>query len=69
MKTKQKTKKAVAKRFSITANGKIKRKRAGLRHILEHWGKDSKRGARKIGYVHPSDEVHVLRNLPYGSTK
>ena len=69
MKTKQKTRKAVAKRFSVTANGKIKRKRAGLRHLLEWRGKDSKRGARKGGYVHPSDEVHVLRNLPYGSLK
>lgn len=32
--TKMKTKKAVAARFKVTANGKLKRSRPGKRHIL-----------------------------------
>ena len=32
---KMKTRRAAAKRFSMTATGKIKRKRANLRHNLE----------------------------------
>ena len=32
---KMKTRRAAAKRFSLTANGKYKRKRANLRHNLE----------------------------------
>ena len=32
---KMKTRRAVAKRFKATASGKLKRKRANLRHILE----------------------------------
>ena len=32
---KMKTRRAAAKRFSLTANGKFKRKRANLRHNLE----------------------------------
>jgi len=32
---KMKTRRAVAKRFKVTGTGKLKRKRANLRHILE----------------------------------
>ena len=48
---KQKTNRAAAKRFSKTGTGKIKYKKRGLRHCLEHKSKDAKRGLRKTGYI------------------
>lgn len=44
--TKMKTRKAVKKRFSVTATGKLKRYRAGKRHILT---KKSSNRKRKLG--------------------
>lgn len=65
----QKTRKAVAKRFKITASGKIKMKRCNLQHILTDKSRDQKRGFRKVGYVAESQRQLVLRNLPYGSIR
>lgn len=64
---KMKTRRAVAKRFSLTGTGKLKRKRANLRHILEKKSQDRKRTARKADYVHASEEKKVKRCLPYGA--
>lgn len=61
---KMKTRRAVAKRFSKTASGKLKRKRQGLRHILEKRSQKSKKTAGKTDYVHPSDEKQIKRCLP-----
>ncbi len=44
---KQKTHKGLAKRFKITAKGKIKRRRAGGGHLMS--GKNSKRRRRVTG--------------------
>lgn len=60
-----KTKKAAAKRYSLTAKGKIKIKKANLRHILEKKNSDHNRSARKIGYVDKADVRQALRCLPY----
>jgi len=49
----RKTKKSVAKRFKVTAKGKILRRKPGLRHLAS--SKSSKR-KRKLGKV---DQVHV----------
>ena len=60
-----KTRKAVAKRFKVTATGRVKRRSAGMRHLLS--AKSSKR-RRKLGMgamVHKSDEQRVLQNLPF----
>ncbi len=62
---KLKTVRAAAKRFSKTASGKIKYKKRGLRHMLEHKSKDSKRGLRKTGYIHPRDAANVAILIPY----
>lgn len=62
---KMKTKKAAAKRFSPTGNGKFKRGRRGLRHILEKKSAKTKRNAGSIDYIHPSDHERVRRMLPY----
>jgi large subunit ribosomal protein L35 len=61
-----KTKRAAAKRFTFTASGKIKRKRAGLRHILEKRTHKSKKLAGKTDYVNKADVPNVKSMLPYG---
>ncbi len=60
-----KTKKSAAKRFKITATGKVLRSRAGKRHLLQ--GKSAKR-RRSLGgmtTVHSTDEYRIKQNLPF----
>lgn len=64
---KMKTKKAAAKRFSFTATGKVKFKRAGKRHNLGHKNSGSKLKLRSAGYLMEGDIRHIERCLPYGS--
>jgi len=59
------TRKSVAKRFKITARGKVLRSRAGKRHLLA--GKSPKR-RRSLGtmvIVDPTDTYRVKQNLPF----
>jgi len=63
---KMKTKRAAAKRYSLTASGKIKIKRAKMRHILTKKSQDMKRKAKKTGYVSAADYKLALRAIPYG---
>ncbi len=60
---KMKTRRAVAKRFSATGSGKLKRKRAGLRHILEKKSPKMKKRAGKTDYVNQADKARMLRCL------
>ena len=62
---KMKTNKGVAKRFKITASGKIKRRKAGTRHILTSKSSSRKRGMRKAAYVGKTDAHHIKKMLPY----
>lgn len=62
---KMKTKKAVAKRFRITATGRIKFKRPGMRHLLAHKRSKRKRRLLKPGYVAAMDEKRIRSWLPY----
>ena len=65
-KLKLKTHKGAAKRFKLTAGGKIIRGHAFARHILT--SKSSKR-KRKLGQsttVSGADAPHVRAMLPYG---
>lgn len=62
---KMKTKRAAAKRFSKTASGKFKRRRAGLRHILEKKSNDMKKRAGTTDYVSSADTARVRAMLPY----
>jgi len=60
-----KTRKSVAKRFKITATGKVLRMRAGKRHLLQT--KKPKR-RRRLGtalLVDPTDADRVKQNLPF----
>jgi len=60
---KMKTKRSAAKRFKLTASGKIKMKKANLRHILTKKSTTYKRDKRKGGYVATSDMPNVLKCL------
>jgi large subunit ribosomal protein L35 len=60
-----KTNRGAAKRFGKTGSGKIKRKRAYLRHILTSKTSKQKRGLRKSGLVAKVDEPQIRALLPY----
>ncbi len=66
---KMKTVKAVAKRFSFTASGKIKYKRAGKRHNLGSRSRKNKLKLKAGGILFEGNRKHVAPNLPYGATK
>ncbi len=60
-----KTNRGARKRFGKTATGKIKRKRAGLRHILTSKSADRKRRLRRGTTVSKADERNISRLIPY----
>ncbi len=60
-----KTKRAAAKRFSVTGTGKFKRRRRNLRHILEKKPHKVKKRNGKASYVLATDIGNVTACLPY----
>lgn len=64
---KMKTKRAAAKRFRVTGSGKIKRAKAGRRHILSNKNRKRKRRLGEISYVEAVDQKPIERLLPYGN--
>ena len=64
-KYKMKTNRAAAKRFSFTANGKLKRKKAGLRHFMRRKSTRAKRNLRNRGYVDASNVRGIKVMMPY----
>ncbi len=62
----RKTKKAVAKRFKITATGKILRRHPGLRHLASSKSSKRKRKLGKSGQVHETMVARVMECLPFG---
>ena len=64
---KMKTKKAGAKRFSLTGTGKVKYKKMNLRHILTKRSPKRKRQLRAAGILAEADARRVRKQmLPYG---
>ncbi|MCR4287341.1 MAG: 50S ribosomal protein L35 [Deltaproteobacteria bacterium] len=63
---KLKTHKGAAKRFKITATGKIKRRKAGTRHLLTSKSKGSKRVMRKAATISKTHADSIKKLLPYG---
>jgi len=63
---KLKTRKGVAKRFKFTGSGKIKRNKAGKRHILTKKTGKRKRTLRNSGLVDKADMGAIKKSLPYG---
>ena len=62
---KMKTKRAAAKRFRVTATGKIKFKKAHLRHVLINKSKKAKKDKGSPGYVHSGDYHNASMCIPY----
>jgi large subunit ribosomal protein L35 len=62
---KMKTNRGAAKRFKLTASGKVKRNKAYASHILTKKSTKRKRNFRKAGLVDPSNEKGIKRILPY----
>jgi large subunit ribosomal protein L35 len=60
---KMKSNRGAAKRFRLSATGKIKRKKAYASHILTKKSRRRKRNLRKAGLVHPSDERRVRKMI------
>jgi len=60
-----KTKKSVAKRFKITAGGKVLRSRAGKRHLLQTKNPKRRRALTGTTLVHPTDAYRIKQNLPF----
>ena len=64
-KRKLKTNRSAAKRFSITASGRFKRKKAGMRHFMRRKKQSTKRNLRNRGYVDKTNQKFVEKLLPY----
>ncbi|MCF7669399.1 MAG: 50S ribosomal protein L35 [Verrucomicrobia bacterium] len=62
---KPKTRKAVAKRFRITAKGKFKHAHTGKRHLLSCKSPKRRRRLRQQVLVGPTDIARIKKNLPY----
>jgi large subunit ribosomal protein L35 len=64
-KLKLKTHRGAAKRFKVTANGKILRMHSGKRHLLGTKAAKRMRRLKKLTLVSPYDAANVRRMLPY----
>ena len=62
---KQKTHRGAAKRFSLTATGKVKRAKAYKSHILNKKSTKRKRNLRKPGLVFEGEARTVKKMIPY----
>lgn len=60
-----KTNRGAAKRFSVTASGKIKRSKAFASHILTKKSTKRKRGLRKSDLVDSANIKAIRKILPY----
>jgi large subunit ribosomal protein L35 len=62
---KMKTKRAAAKRFTLTGTGKIKRNKANLRHILTKKAKARKNKLGKSTLVSSADYPRTIRLIQH----
>ena len=62
---KLKSNRGAAKRFKVTANGKIKRSKAYANHILTKKTTKRKKNLRKAGYIDRADASRISRLIPY----
>jgi len=58
-----KTKKAAAKRFKITATGKVLRSHAGRRHLAQT--KNANRRLGKAAVVDKTDVYRITQSMPF----
>lgn len=64
-KLKVKTHRGAAKRFKVTAGGKVLRMHSGKRHLLGTKAPGRMRRLKKLTKVHPADAANVRQMLPY----
>ena len=64
-KRKSKTHRGAAKRFKVTAGGKVMRGHSGKRHLTGSKMSGRMRKLRKNTRVHDADAKNVKRMLPY----
>jgi large subunit ribosomal protein L35 len=64
--SRSKTKKAVRKRFKITATGKVLRSHSSRRHLLSSKRAKRKRQLGKMANVDKTDIARIKANLPFG---
>jgi large subunit ribosomal protein L35 len=64
---KMKTKRAAAKRFSMTGTGKVKLNRAYHRHNMTYKAQSVKVGQRRASIAQKGDAALIKMMLPYGS--
>jgi large subunit ribosomal protein L35 len=60
-----KTIKAVAKRFKLTGSGKVMRRGACTRHLLQGKNANRRRSLGKDKLVSPTDVYRIKQNLPF----
>ncbi|OGQ82374.1 MAG: 50S ribosomal protein L35 [Deltaproteobacteria bacterium RIFCSPLOWO2_12_FULL_60_19] len=60
-----KTNRGAAKRFRVTATGKVKRNKGFRRHLLSGKSKKRKRGLRQAGLVSASETKNIRKLIPY----
>ena len=59
------TKKSVAKRFKITAGGKVLRSSAGRRHLCQTKSPKRRRSLRGPVVVHSTDKYRITQSLMF----
>ena len=59
-----KTRKAVSKRFKMTATGKLLRRKKGKRHLLQNKNRKRKRNLGKVALVAEVDVPAMKANMP-----
>jgi large subunit ribosomal protein L35 len=64
---KMKSNSGAKKRFSFTGTGKVKRGKAGARHLLTGKSKTRKRNLRGTGLVDETQVHQIKAMLPYGN--
>ena len=60
-----KTKKSVAKRFKITAGGKVLFRHAGKRHLAQSKNAKRRRRLGKASVVDSTDAYRITQSLPF----
>ncbi len=63
---KMKTRKTAAKRYKITASGRVRRPKSGGNHGMQEKSRKRVRRLRNNDMVHKTMAKHVKRMLPYG---
>ena len=62
---KMKTHKSAAKRYKVTATGRIVRRQAGIGHLLQHKSASRKRRIFKMISISDSHFKLISKELPY----